>query len=153
MSVVATLWDVTDRDIDRFSVRVGEQWGLFSPPNASTSSSAAEAITQVAAPLPVPKTPGTKRGQSRTTQPKTPATVKMPKSAIKGPPLPRTPGRSKSKGRIGEDECRESAGGTKSTERKMSLVEAVAKSRDACYLRNLNGAAAVVYGIPTYLSR
>ena len=33
----------------------------------------------------------------------------------------------------------------------MGLDEAVAKSRGACYLRYLNGAAAVVYGIPVFL--
>lgn len=34
---------------------------------------------------------------------------------------------------------------------QMSLVEAVARSRDECYLKYLNGAAMVVYGIPVYL--
>ncbi|CAD0112577.1 unnamed protein product [Aureobasidium uvarum] len=30
MAVVATLWDVTDKDIDRFAVKTGEHWGLWS---------------------------------------------------------------------------------------------------------------------------
>jgi separase len=34
----------------------------------------------------------------------------------------------------------------------MSLVEAAAKSRDACILRYLNGAAPVVYGVPVYFA-
>ncbi len=34
---------------------------------------------------------------------------------------------------------------------KRSLVESVRRSRSACYLRYLNGAAFVVYGIPVYM--
>jgi len=37
-AVVATLWDVTDKDIDRFSEATLKQWGLFKqPPQTSTS--------------------------------------------------------------------------------------------------------------------
>jgi len=36
---------------------------------------------------------------------------------------------------------------------EMSLSEAIAKSRDECYLKYLNGAAMVVYGVPVYLSK
>ncbi|GAB7345165.1 hypothetical protein MBLNU457_3549t2 [Dothideomycetes sp. NU457] len=132
MSVLATLWDVTDKDIDRFSIRVGEQWGLFSSPSASfsnlassTSASRSRSKTTSAAAAEAPKTPGPKRGRSDTG--KTPAKGK-------------TPGRGK------VEEVVETK-----AEKKMSLVEAVAKSRDACYLRYLNGAAAVVYGVPVYL--
>jgi separase len=35
--------------------------------------------------------------------------------------------------------------------RRIGLDEAVGQARDACVLRYLNGAAAVVYGIPVYL--
>ncbi|KAL7269465.1 separin protein [Rhizina undulata] len=83
-ALVATLWDVTDKDIDRFSKDVFERWGLF--------RSAAE------------------------------------KSRQKG------------KGREGMD------GGN-----GVSLVEAVAKGRESCVLKYLNGAAPVVYGVPAYL--
>ncbi|GAB7354360.1 hypothetical protein MBLNU459_g4867t1 [Dothideomycetes sp. NU459] len=69
MAVVATLWDVTDKDIDRFSVRVGEEWGLWS------NSAEANAL---GAGQNVPKTPA-KRGRGA---PKTPA---------------KTPGRSRSR--------------------------------------------------------
>ena len=58
MAVVATLWDVTDKDIDRFAVEVGEHWGLW--------SSAPEPSPRELAP---PKTPR-KRGRS---VPKTPS--------------------------------------------------------------------------------
>ena len=41
---------------------------------------------------------------------------------------------------------------TESADGAVSLDEAVAKSRDSCILRYLNGAAPVVYGVPVYLS-
>lgn len=37
--------------------------------------------------------------------------------------------------------------------RKMCLNEAVAKSRGECYLKYLNGAAMVVYGVPVFLAK
>ncbi|CUS09257.1 unnamed protein product [Tuber aestivum] len=78
-SMVATLWDVTDKDIDRFSKDVFSRWGLFS-------------------------------------------------------------GRGKSKQ------------GREFEAPNASLVEAVAKGRESCVLKYLNGAAPVVYGIPAYLT-
>ncbi|KAK4691901.1 separase, partial [Lecanoromycetidae sp. Uapishka_2] len=36
-ALLATLWDVTDKDIDRFSYRVLEKWGLFERPQPQTS--------------------------------------------------------------------------------------------------------------------
>lgn len=81
-SLVATLWDVTDKDIDRFAKDVFERWGLF-------------------------KEKSSKKGKE-------------------------TPSASPAAG--------------------VSLVEAVAKSRECCVLKYLNGAAAVVYGVPAYLS-
>ncbi|KAI4715726.1 hypothetical protein E4T48_08093 [Aureobasidium sp. EXF-10727] len=57
MAIVATLWDVTDKDIDRFAVKTGEHWGLWS----STPSPSKD--------LAPPKTPR-KRGRS---VPKTPS--------------------------------------------------------------------------------
>ncbi|GAM85863.1 hypothetical protein ANO11243_038720 [Dothideomycetidae sp. 11243] len=83
MAVVATLWDVTDRDIDKFSLAVGQKWGLFQKTK----------------------------------------TVEVDNVG------PETDGRS------------------------VSLAEAVATSRDVCYLRYLNGAASVVYGVPVYLEK
>ncbi|KAK4545425.1 hypothetical protein LTR36_002775 [Oleoguttula mirabilis] len=120
MAVVATLWDVTDKDIDRFSLAVGEEWGLWPPSEASKlpakSSKKRDQLVAPSTPPQVPKTPKAR---------KTPAPAK-------------TPARSRSRPR------QEDA-------RKKSLVEAVARSRDACYLRYLNGAAPVVYGVPVYL--
>ncbi|KAF2158923.1 hypothetical protein M409DRAFT_71401 [Zasmidium cellare ATCC 36951] len=124
MAVVSTLWDVTDKDIDRFSLAVGEEWGLWASESESTKLPAKtprkrEKLAAPSTPEKVPKTP------------KTPKVKKTPAPA-------RTPARSRSRPRGGEDG-------------KQSLVEAVARSRDACYLRYLNGAAPVVYGVPVYL--
>lgn len=41
-AVVATLWDVTDKDLDRFSMRMLESWGLIK--GASKSKSLSEAV-------------------------------------------------------------------------------------------------------------
>ena len=106
-ALLANLWDVTDKDIDRFAMSVLEGWGLFE-----------------------------KEGQPLTS------------AAMKGSPVKRAvKGRGKGKARemlpIDEKE-----GGKKG---KMSLDEAVAKGRDACVLKYLNGAAPVIYGIPVFL--
>ncbi|KAK0309606.1 separin protein [Friedmanniomyces endolithicus] len=126
MAVVATLWDVTDKDIDRFSLAMGEEWGLWPASEASKLPAKTprkrERIAAPSTPPQAPKTPKTRKG------PKTPA------------PAAKTPARSRNRGEPGRD-----AG------KKHSLAEAVAKSRDACYLRYLNGAAPVVYGVPVYL--
>ncbi len=96
-ALLATLWDVTDKDIDRFSYTVLEKWGLFREHQKEASSS------------PV------KRGAKQ---------------------------RGKSKAVI-----------VKSTESEpLSLDQAVARGRDSCILKYLNGAAPVVYGIPAFLS-
>ncbi|SMR51534.1 unnamed protein product [Zymoseptoria tritici ST99CH_3D1] len=123
MAVLATLWDVTDKDIDRFSLAVGEEWGLWRPPPESTK-------------LPV-KTPKKRVIAAPVTPQKTAKTPKTP-GVKQTPAAPKTPARSQSR-QAGE--CKGNS----------SLVQAVAKSRDACYLRYLNGAAPVVYGVPVYL--
>ncbi|KAK5723968.1 separin protein [Elasticomyces elasticus] len=120
MAVVATLWDVTDKDIDRFSLAMGEAWGLW--PSSAASKLPAKTPRKREKLFVAPTTPQI--------APKTPKRSKTPAPAAK------TPARSQS--RVGDD-------------RKCSLVEAVAKSRDACYLRYLNGAAVVVYGVPVWL--
>jgi separase len=123
MSVVATLWDVTDKDIDRFSLAVGEEWGLWPASRDSKIPTKTPkkrvVVAQPSTPVQIPKTPKTPKLQ------KTPAIARTPATNRKK--LNRADGK------------------------KMSLVEAVAQSRDACYLRYLNGAAPVVYGIPVYL--
>ena len=99
-AMLATLWDVTDKDIDRFSQTVLEKWGLFEGGQPAVSSS------------PVKK--GAKQ---------------------KGK------GKAKKVEKVERDEKGQA----------ISLSQAVAQSRDSCFLRYLNGAAPVVYGIPVYL--
>ena len=124
MAVVAMLWDVTDKDIDRFSLAVGEEWGLW---------------TQAAPPTKLP--PKTLKKREAAVPPSTPRMVlKTPKT----PKLQNTPGTSRTTARRQNVPSGSQSG-------KRSLVEAVTRSRDACYLRYLNGAAPVVYGVPVYL--
>ncbi|KAF2721854.1 hypothetical protein K431DRAFT_198514, partial [Polychaeton citri CBS 116435] len=127
LSVLATLWDVTDRDIDRFSIAVGEEWGLWAPASQTKPGIAVSA-----------KTPARKQRRAETPStpvqvPKTPKTPKVRKiSATKTPVESLVRSRSHEPG-------------------TWSLPAAVNRSRDACYLRYLNGAAPVMYGIPVYL--
>ncbi|KAK4555114.1 separin protein [Recurvomyces mirabilis] len=127
MAVIGTLWDVTDKDIDRFSLAVGEEWGLWAPSEASKL------------PTKTPKKPRRQLVAPSTPQqvPKTPKAPQVGKTSVT---TAKTPARSKSRSKL-----RQSGG------RKRSLAEAVSRSRDACYLRYLNGAAPVVYGVPVYL--
>ncbi|KAH6605161.1 cell division-associated bimb [Trichoderma cornu-damae] len=102
-AVVGTLWDVTDRDIDRFAGKTFEEWGLF------------------------PR--GTFDGAGASSK-----------------------GKSKAKGHAEEaDELsRHESDGTPDN---ASLAEAVAKARNACRFKYLNGAAVVLYGIPVYIKK
>ncbi|KAL6712352.1 separin protein [Coniothyrium glycines] len=103
-AVLGMLWDVTDKDCDRFAVKVGELWGLWP------------------------------EHQDEVLAPKTPAK------------------RGKAKGRKGVDKRDEQASVPSKVCRGVSLDEAVRDARKACVLRYLNGAAAVVYGIPVYVN-
>lgn len=97
-ALVATLWDVTDKDVDRFSMKVLEAWGLL--------------------------------GQE----------APVVGVAKKGGP------KAKGKGKAKVTETVEPTG------TKMSLDQAVARGRDSCILKYLNGAAPVVYGVPVFLA-
>lgn len=98
-AVVGMLWDVTDKDCDRFAVRLGELWGLW---------------------------------------PDEEVDVKPMKTPRKG---------AKAKGKMKEMVAERNG----PCRRGVGLDEAVRDARQACYLKYLNGAAAVVYGIPCYL--
>ncbi|TKA23290.1 hypothetical protein B0A50_07347 [Salinomyces thailandicus] len=126
MAVLATLWDVTDKDIDRFSLAVGEEWGLW--PGAASEA---------------PKLP--------TRTPKKRARPEAPSTPQQVPKTPKTPKARKTPGPVGKTPARSRSRPNREVERARSLVEAVTRSRDACYLRYLNGAAPVVYGVPVYL--
>ncbi|QVM13477.1 hypothetical protein D8B26_008085 [Coccidioides posadasii str. Silveira] len=95
-ALVATLWDVTDKDIDRFAEGVFKQWGLFS-------------------------------------------------SEGENPGLGRL---SRKNGKMADNS--ESGLGLEEPG-SVGLDTAVARSRDACILKYLNGAAPVVYGVPVFL--
>jgi separase len=90
-ALVATLWDVTDKDIDRFFQSTFEHWGLLEKHEEQTS----------------------RKGR----------------------------GKGKERRKFGVIE----------EEKRTSLVEAVAMSREACILPFLNAAAVVVYGVPVYI--
>ncbi|KAH8815805.1 peptidase family C50-domain-containing protein [Xylogone sp. PMI_703] len=90
-ALVATLWDVTDKDVDRFAKSTLQHWGLFQGSSDKTGS-----------------VRGGKSGKKK-------------------------------------------AGAAQPMCANMSLVEAVARGREACNLRYLNGAALCVYGVPVFL--
>jgi len=122
-AVVGMLWDVTDKDCDRFAVKAGELWGLWPEPQEDV------------APVAPPKTPARKtKGKSRVAQ--LVDEVDRPGSAKKS---------KNAKIMVGE--------ATLGSDRRrgLGLDECVREARSACVLKYLNGAAAVVYGIPVYL--
>ncbi|KAK8055839.1 peptidase family C50 [Apiospora rasikravindrae] len=105
-AVVGTLWDVTDRDIDRYAGRLFEEWGLFARGTFAEEDNDKKSRSQ--------------KGKKKT------------KAAT-------------SSSDRGDDE------GTASG--PASLVEAVARARDACKFRYLTAAAVCVYGIPVYVGK
>ncbi|KAJ4286716.1 separin protein [Kalmusia sp. IMI 367209] len=119
-AVLGMLWDVTDKDCDRFAIKVGEQWGLWP-----------ETVENNAEPPPTVKK---RKGKvARLAE-----EIETPRGAGKAR---KGRGTSLMKGRKGE----------KAKEEGYGVDEAVKEARKACYLRYLNGAAAVVYGIPVFL--
>ena len=98
-AVVGTLWDVTDKDIDRLSLTMLQRWGLF------------EESVEMASPV--------------------------KKSTVKGK------GKQKVVAAAAARDFSSSSG--------VSLDTAIAQARSSCLMRYLNGAAAVVYGIPVCL--
>lgn len=106
-AVVGTLWDVTDKDIDRFAMETFIHWGLLDRNVVVENSKDRAGKTK-------------KRGTGRA------------KKQNAGP--------------------RDRPAGEQ-TPTEVGLDDAVAKARDACVLRYLNGAAPVIYGIPVYLKR
>ncbi|KAK8050004.1 cell division-associated protein bimb [Apiospora phragmitis] len=91
-AVVGTLWDVTDRDIDRYAGRLFEEWGL-------------------------------------------------------------SPARGKKKAKAAATSSSDRSDDEGTTRAPTSLVEAVARARDACKFRYLTAAAVCVYGIPVYVGK
>lgn len=126
-AVLGMLWDVTDKDCDRLAVKAGELWGLWPEPEEDI------AVTKTPA-----KTPAKKdKGKGRVAQ--LVMEVEGPRDVGKK--------RAEKKTHTGQGEASLAA----TSRRGVSLDEALRDSRSACVLRYLNGAAAVVYGIPVYL--
>ncbi len=126
-AVVGMLWDVTDKDCDRFAVKAGELWGLW--PEAQ------EPI--------VPKTPAMTPAKKAKGKGKVVEQVEEVEG-VRGTVQRRKP--AKGKQCVGDE-----AQVDGDYRRGVALDEAVKEARKACVLRYLNGAAAVVYGIPVYL--
>jgi separase len=122
-AVVGTLWDVTDKDCDRASVKTGEAWGLWA------AADAADAYRLLAVKA--------KKSRPDTEQPRG-ARVAAAKSAGAG----QKRAAAAAKG---------SAAAVAAADERVGLVQAVRMGREECYLRYLNGAALVVYGIPVFL--
>ena len=110
-AAVANLWDVTDRDIDRFAQAVLQQWAGSSSNSTKTSEQG-----QAAA--------GASSSSSSSSRSST-------RAADSG-------GDAK-----GHSDCPSG----------VRMCSAVATSRQACRLPHLIGAAAVCYGLPTYIGQ
>jgi separase len=116
-AVVGTLWDVTDKDCDRASVKAGELWGLWDIPGETGSKVAKGKDKDVEKPR-----NGTVAARRKLFEEKQPIDIRM-KRCVSPEPV----------------------------KRKMDLSKAIARSREVCYLKYLNGAALVTYGVPVYL--
>ncbi|RYO74725.1 hypothetical protein DL763_011339 [Monosporascus cannonballus] len=119
-AVVGTLWDVTDRDIDRFAARLFEEWGLM--PRGTFASSEGRGG----------------RGSGAKGKEKTKGKGKGKEKSLARHPA----------GKGEEEEAQQ-----QQQQPQTSLVEAVARARDACRFRYLTAAAVCVYGIPVYISK
>ena len=127
-AVLGMLWDVTDKDCDRFAVKAGELWGLW--PEAQEDVLPSKTST---------KTPAKKgKGKSR---------VAQLVDEVEGARAAESAKKGKKSVKLSDDHPNLEG----NSQRGVGLDEAVRDARKACYLRYLNGAAAVVYGIPVYL--
>ncbi|WYZ40195.1 hypothetical protein EsH8_IV_000536 [Colletotrichum jinshuiense] len=111
-AVVGTLWDVTDKDIDRYAGRLFEEWGLMERGTFVDDG----------------KTGGSSKG--------------------KGKGLFASAAEKKGKGKKAAKSSAEAE-----VSGSASLVEAVARARDACRFRYITAGAVCVYGIPVYVGR
>ncbi|KAF2427348.1 hypothetical protein EJ08DRAFT_615949 [Tothia fuscella] len=127
-AVVGTLWDVTDKDCDRAAVKTGEVWGLWDKVSVECRDVRRKGKGKV--PVEVEKVRGGKVAERR----------KMFEQSENG-----GNGGGNGEERSGSEEGRRGNGMGK------SLVQAVVEGRDETYLRFLNGAALVVYGVPVYV--
>ncbi|PSN70295.1 hypothetical protein BS50DRAFT_674716 [Corynespora cassiicola Philippines] len=127
-AVVGMLWDVTDKDCDRFAVKAGELWGLW--PEKKEGD------------VEAPKTSKKAKGKGKAMQ------VAEEVEGARGTANGRRGRKDRAQIDSDSDQSEDAA---KERCRGVGLDEAVRVARSACVLRYLNGAAAVVYGIPVYL--
>ncbi|PVI06583.1 hypothetical protein DM02DRAFT_582400 [Periconia macrospinosa] len=128
-AVVGMLWDVTDKDCDRFAVKAGELWGLWPEP-------ADEAVA-----VEPPPTVKKSKGKGRVAQ------LVQEVEIVRGSSSGKRGGRREGGSGMASATQKAENGSSKG----VALDEAVRDARKECVLRYLNGAAAVVYGIPVYL--
>lgn len=138
-AVVGTLWDVTDRDIDLYTGRVFEEWGLVA--SGTFPGREGKAASSVAAGAVAGDDDAAARDTKR-------------------------PGRSGSRNKraateavdgdgVGVGVAAGAGGGTACEYGDASLPEAVSRARNSgvCKFKYLNAAAVCVYGIPVYVDR
>ncbi|KAF2642990.1 hypothetical protein P280DRAFT_505241 [Massarina eburnea CBS 473.64] len=145
-AVLGMLWDVTDKDCDRFAVKTGDLWGLWGSTTLAPAGGAgtggnggAGRAGRATTPEPLPAAGKKGRGRSR---------VAQLVEDVEGVGSANGRRRGK-KGGVGAGDGGDEVAGT--GRGRMGLDEAVAGARGECVLRYLNGAAAVVYGIPVFL--
>ena len=116
--MVANLWDVTDRDIDKLSSGVFSRWGLCDSRLISRCGSDDTAEPEQAM---------SGGGPNLFTGPSVGERKRQLHASMKGKKCIAT------------------------NKRGVSLTEALARARDDCTLKYLNGAAPVIYGVPVFL--
>lgn len=147
-AVVGTLWDVTDRDIDLYTGRVFEEWGLvasgtFPGKGEDASREKGKATSGVAAAADddaagrETKRPGRSGSRRRAAA-----------EAVDGDG-------DGGGGGVGVGVAAGAGGGTACEYGDASLPEAVSRARNSgvCKFKYLNAAAVCVYGIPVYVDR
>jgi separase len=125
-AAVANLWDVTDRDIDRFAQAVLKQWSGDSEGSSNSSSSDTSAGPASSSQRSASSAHSSSSSSSSSSRKKQDASSKQ---------------------QSGSDTA-----AVASDQGVVSMCGAVAASRQACRLPSLIGAAAVCYGLPAFVS-
>lgn len=126
-AVVGTLWDVTDKDIDLFTGRLYEEWGLVKKGTFQAHLTKGAKVKAISVDEAAVET-ASKKGRSTSRK--------------------RTAPDSEPEGADGDSDTACEYG-------EASLPEAVARARNAtvCKFKYLNAGAVCVYGIPVYVDR
>ncbi|KAF6252748.1 peptidase family C50-domain-containing protein [Scenedesmus sp. NREL 46B-D3] len=138
-AAVANLWDVTDRDIDRFAQAVLKQWSGDSEDSSSSSSSSNSSASQRNASSAASSSEASSRSKQHAEHASTARNHNSSSSSKK-----------KSKASAMQQDGSDAVAVYDSG--AVSMCGAVAASRQACRLPSLIGAAAVCYGLPAFVS-